>query len=498
MSLINYRSILAKPLAKHLILKTISDHKKPIECQQKIFEHLINMAKPTQFGKDHYFQNIKTIADFQKAVPIKDYEAIKPYIEKIIKGTNSVLWPGLPVYFAKTSGTTSGSKFIPITKASIPNHINSARNALMSYIYYTGKANFLDGNMMFLSGSPVLDNSNLVATGRLSGIVNHHIPNVLKTNQLPTWQTNCIEDWESKVQKIVTETSTKDLRLISGIPPWVQMYLDKINDYTGKTVDEVFPNLQLFVHGGVNYAPYKNKLESSFNKPVDSLETFPASEGFFAYQEKPDVEGLLLNINSGIFFEFIPLNEFYNDEPTRLTVADVELNKNYALVISSNAGLWAYSIGDTVKFVNKKPLRLVVSGRVKHFISAFGEHVIGQEVDKAISAATKQFKVIINEFTVAPMVNPINELPYHEWCVEFETTPKSIEKFALYIDEQLQQQNSYYKDLIVGKVLQPLKITNIKKGGFNSYMESIGKLGGQNKLPRLTNNRKLVNVLLKL
>jgi len=494
----NYRSFLAKPLAKYLILKTIKDHINPVDCQQTIFEHLINTAKNTQFGKDHYFNKIKTIADFRKAVPVKDYENIKPYVEQIFKGKQNVLWPGLPVYFAKTSGTTSGSKFIPITKASIPNHINTARNALMSYVYYTGKANFLDGNMMFLSGSPILDNGSLIPTGRLSGIVNHHIPKVLKTNQLPSWATNCIENWDDKVQKIVEETRNSDLRLISGIPPWVQMYLDKINEQTGKPINEVFPNLQLFVHGGVNYRPYKNKLETSFNKAMDTIETFPASEGFFAYQDKQDEDGLLLNINSGIFFEFIPLDEFYNDNPTRLSVADVELNINYALVISSNAGLWAYSIGDTVKFVNKKPLRLVVSGRVKHFISAFGEHVIGEEVDRAISLAAKQFKATINEFTVAPMVNPVNELPYHEWCIEFETEPEYLKKFALCIDEQLQQQNSYYKDLIVGKVLQPLKITLIKKGGFNQYMESIGKLGGQNKLPRLTNNRKLVDVLLNL
>lgn len=494
----NYRSFFAKPLARYLISKTIRDHKKPIECQQNIFEYLINTAKSTHFGKDHHFDKIKSIDDFQKAVPIKDYENIKPYIEQIIDGTENVLWPGLPIYFAKTSGTTSGSKFIPITKASIPNHINTARNALMSYVYYTGNAQFLDGNMMFLSGSPVLDDRSLISTGRLSGIVNHHIPNVLKTNQLPSWGTNCLEDWESKIKKIVEETSHRDLRLISGIPPWVQMYLDKINEHTGKPVNEVFPNLQLFVHGGVNFTPYKKKLETSFNQPIDTLETFPASEGFFAYQEKPNVGGLLLNINSGIFFEFIPLEEFYNDKPTRLTVADVELDKNYALVISNNAGLWAYSIGDTIKFVNKNPLRLVVSGRVKHFISAFGEHVIGEEVDKAISEAAKQFNTTINEFTVAPMVNPTNELPYHEWCIEFQTPPQSIEKFALCINEQLQQQNSYYKDLIVGKVLQPLKITAIKRGGFNQYMESIGKLGGQNKLPRLTNNRKLVEAILEL
>lgn len=491
-----YRSFFVKPIICYLKAKDEKLYRHPNKIQKQVFQSLIGGAVKTQFGKDHQFNKIQSIQDFQKAVPIRDYEDFKPYINKILKGEEDVLWKGLPEYFAKTSGTTSGAKYIPITKASIPNHIKTARNVLFSYIAHTGKAAFLDGYLMFLSGSPVLDNTSIIPTGRLSGIVNHHIPNVLKTNQLPSWETNCEEDWETKVSKIVEETVGKDLRLISGIPPWVQMYLDKVMNYTQQPINEVFPNLQLFIHGGVNYLPYQNKLEATFNKPIDTLETFPASEGFFAFQQHPDDAGLLLNINSGIFFEFVPLEEFYNDKPTRLTVEQVELDKNYALIISSNAGLWAYSIGDTVKFISKNPLRLIVSGRVKHFISAFGEHVIGEEVERALSYAAKNYQLKINEFTVAPQVETNNELPYHEWFIEFDEAPVYLTDFALSIDEQLQQQNSYYKDLIKSKILQPLKITVIPRGGFAKYMKSIGKLGGQNKVPRLSNNRDLVEQLI--
>jgi len=469
-----FRSFFVKPLVHYFKTKDEKLHLNPNKVQKQVFQYLIKKATLTQFGEAHHFNKIQSVKDYQKAVPIRDYEDIKPYINKILKGEKDVLWQDLPTYFAKTSGTTSGAKYIPITKASIPNHINTARNALFSYIAHTGNASFLDGNMMFLSGSPVLNKSGIIPTGRLSGIVNHHVPAILKINQLPAWQTNCEEDWETKIHKIVKETVGKDLRLISGIPPWVQMFLDKVMNVTQKSIDEVFPNLQLFIHGGVNYLPYKNKLEATFNKPVDTLETFPASEGFFAFQRHPEEEGLLLNINSGIFFEFVPLEEFYNKSPTRLTVEQIELDKNYALIISSNAGLWSYSIGDTVKFVAKNPLRLVVSGRV----------------------AAQQNKVKINEFTVAPQVQTQNELPYHEWFIEFDEVPKALTAFALSIDEQLQQQNSYYKDLIQGKVLQPLKITIIPKGGFANYMQSIGKLGGQNKVPRLSNNRDLIERLI--
>ncbi len=491
------RSLLSKPFAAWIQYQTKKWSSRPIESQQQVFNNIIEKARHTAFGKDHDFSGIKSFRDFQQRVPIRDYEQLKPYVERIIQGEQDVLWPGRPIYFAKTSGTTSGTKYIPITKDSIPNHINSARNALLSYISETGKAKFLDGNLIFLSGSPVLDTKGHVPTGRLSGIVNHHVPGYLRTNQMPSYDTNCMEDWEAKVEKIIDETIDKRMTLISGIPPWVQMYFDRIVERTGKPIKDVFPDFSMFVYGGVNFEPYRKKLFDTIGKTIDSIETYPASEGFIAYQDSQTAEGLLLLLNSGIFFEFIPTDEFFNENPSRLTIEEVEIGKNYAIIINNNAGLWGYNIGDTVKFVSKNPYRLVVTGRIKHFISAFGEHVIGEEVEKAMKHALQLHpETELVEFTVAPNVTPIEGLPLHEWFVEFRKQPDNPEKFEHDIDEQLQKLNVYYEDLITGKILRPLKVISLKNDAFRDYMKSIGKLGGQNKVPRLSNDRKIAEELI--
>jgi hypothetical protein len=459
---------------------------------------LITSARDTIFGKQHNFNKITTHADFVKNIPIRDYESLKPFIEQVKNGVADVLWPGKPLYFAKTSGTTSGVKYIPITKNSMPNHINSARNALLLYIHETKKTAFTEGKMIFLQGSPELSNMHGVKVGRLSGLVYHHVPGYLLKNRLPSYHTNCIEDWEQKVEAICHETLHENMTLISGIPPWVLMYFEKLTQMSGvQTVDEVFKNFSLFVYGGVNYEPYRAKIESSIGRKIDSIETYPASEGFIAYQDKQNEPGLLLNVDAGLFFEFIPAQEIFDKHPTRLTLADVQIGVNYALIISSNAGLWAYNIGDTVKFVSKNPHRIIVTGRIKHFISAFGEHVIGEEVEYALLQAAAEEKCSMIEFTVAPQVNPAGgELPFHEWFVEFEKPPDDLKKFSAAIDRHLQAKNIYYKDLIIGKLLQPLKITPIKTNGFREYMKSKGKLGGQNKVPRLSNDRSIADGLL--
>ncbi|WPP51334.1 GH3 auxin-responsive promoter family protein [Catalinimonas niigatensis] len=491
------RSILSKPLAAYVAKKQQAWSMQPEKSQEKMLLYLIEHGKHTQFGKDHHFKDIRTYEDFKEAVPIRDYEALAPYIQKILKGELDVLWKGKPAYFAKTSGTTSGTKYIPITKESIPNHINSARDALLSYVHETGQSKFLDGKLIFLSGSPVLDQKAGIATGRLSGLVNHHVPGYLRTNQLPSYTTNCIEDWEDKLDKIVDETITQDMTLISGIPPWVQMYFEWIMERTGKRVGEVFPNFSVFVYGGVNFAPYRKKIFESIGRPVDSIETYPASEGFIAYQDSQATEGLLLLLNSGIFFEFIPADEFHNDNPTRLSIHQVEIGVNYALIINSNAGLWGYSIGDTVKFVSKYPHRLLVTGRIKHFISAFGEHVIGEEVEKAMRLTCEKYpETEIVEFTVAPQVNPESGLPLHEWFVEFSQTPHDLEGFEKEVNLHLQNLNSYYDDLISGNILRNLKIIPLQNNAFRDYMKSQGKLGGQNKVPRLANDRKIADLLI--
>ncbi len=494
------RSFLSVPLARYINAQNQAWKQNPAKFQLKTMHYLVKKAQNTVFGRDHSLAAIKNYEDFKKHVPIRDYEALKPYIEQITQeGKKDVLWEGLPAYFAKTSGTTSGTKYIPITKDSIPNHINSARNALLAYIYETGNGRFLDKNLIFLSGSPVLDKTGPaeVLTGRLSGMVNHHVPAYLRSNQKPSYETNCIEDWEEKLERIIDETIEAPMSLISGIPPWVQMYFDRIVERTGKPIKEVFPDFSLFVYGGVNFEPYRKKLFDTIGKQVPSIETYPASEGFIAYQDSQIEPGLLLLTNSGIFFEFIPTEEYFNENPTRLHIGEIELNKNYALVINSNAGLWGYSIGDTVKFISNQPYRLVVTGRIKHFISAFGEHVIGEEVEKAMQYALSQFpEVSISEFTVAPQVTPAEGgLPYHEWLIAFEKKPEDMEQFALCLDRKLCQLNSYYDDLITGNILRTLKISALEADAFQQYMKSIGKLGGQNKVPRLANDRKIADAM---
>jgi hypothetical protein len=492
-----FKSFLAKPLAKFIVSKVKKDAANAVPQQHQLFLQLIARAKHTVFGKAHSFDNIHTYEDFKRLVPVRDYEGLRPFIEQAIQGDENVLWPGKPLYWSKTSGTTSGIKYIPLTKDSIPYHINSARNALLCYIDETGNADFVDGKLIFLSGSPELEEKNGIKVGRLSGIVNHHVPQYLRRNQMPSYLTNCIEDWEQKVDAIVEETFNEDMTLISGIPPWVQMYFDKLSAKSGgKKVKEIFPNFNLFVYGGVNFEPYRAKIEESIGKKVDTIETYPASEGFIAYQDSQTEKGLLLLTNNGMFYEFIAVDDFFNENPARISLKDIELNKNYAIILNTNAGLFGYNIGDTIKFISKDPYRILVTGRIKHYISAFGEHVIGEEVEHALLSVAKNQGIEIIEFTVAPQVTPSEGgLPYHEWFIEFGTLPQNIEQFALLVDEALQHKNVYYKDLITGNILRPLKIRSLQKNAFINYMKSEGKLGGQNKVPRLSNDRKLADKL---
>jgi len=469
----------------------------PAETQQKVFRELLQKAQGTAFGQDHGFSGIQSYSDFAAKVPVRDYEALKDYVDRMVKGEADVLWPGKPLYFAKTSGTTSGAKYIPLTKESMPYHIKAARNAILAYIHETGNAGFVDGKMIFLQGSPELDEKNGIKLGRLSGIVAHYVPAYLQKNRMPSWETNIIDDWETKVDAIVEETYNEDMQVISGIPSWVQMYFEKLKQKEGKKVGDVFANFNLFIYGGVNYEPYRAKFENLIGRKVDSIELFPASEGFFAYQDSQKEKGMLLLLNAGIFYEFIKAEEFFTENPKRYTIGEVELDVNYVLIISTNAGLWAYNIGDTIAFTSLSPYRVVVTGRVKHYISAFGEHVIGKEVESALNEAVEGTCVRVSEFTVAPQITPQSGLPYHEWFIEFEEAPADINAFALKIDAAMRKQNVYYDDLIAGNVLRTVVITPVAKDGFREYMKSIGKLGGQNKLPRLSNDRKIADVLSK-
>lgn len=490
------KSIAAKIFARKIYNQTLSWANKPVETQLEVFKSLIENAKETEFGKDHHFEKIKTFEDFQKNVPVRDYEDLKNYIEKVKVGEENILWKGKPLYFAKTSGTTSGAKYIPLTKESMPTHVNAARNAILHYINETGNADFVDGKMIFLQGSPILTEKHGIKFGRLSGIVAHFVPKYLQKNRMPSWETNCIDDWETKVNTIVGETINENMSVISGIPSWVQMYFERLQEKSGgKKISEIFKNFNLFIYGGVNYEPYRAKFEQMIGKKIDSIELFPASEGFFAYQDSQKEKGMLLLLNSGIFYEFIKADEFFTENPKRYTIGEVELGVNYALIVSTNAGLWGYNIGDTIQFTSLAPYRVIVSGRIKHYISAFGEHVIANEVENAMKEATAGTNIVINEFTVAPQITPANGLPYHEWLIEFEKEPENIETFAEAIDDSMRKQNIYYDDLITGNVLRKVVISKVSKNGFQEYMKSQGKLGGQNKIPRLSNDRKIADNL---
>ena len=489
------KKIAAKLFAKWVHRKNQKWIDNPLESQEKTRAYLVAKARKTQFGKDHSFDTISDYDSFQKAIPIRNYEELRPYVDRFVAGEKDILWPGHPLYLAKTSGTTSGAKYIPITKESMPTHITAARDALLNYIHETGNADFVTGKQIFLQGSPVLEKKNGLALGRLSGIVAHYVPSYLQTNRMPSWDTNCIEDWETKVEAIVEETVKERMTLIAGIPSWVQMYFERLKQKEKKDVGAIFPDFSLFVYGGVNFRPYKALFESLIGRKVDSVELFPASEGFFAYQDNQKEEGMLLLLNNDIFYEFIEVDTFFSEAPKRLSLKDVKVGVNYVLILNTSAGLWGYNIGDTVQFVSTKPYRLVVSGRIKHFISAFGEHVIGKEVESALQEALIGNSVSVREFTVAPQIAPENGLPYHEWFIDFEAAPERPQEFALALDEAMRKQNIYYDDLIRGKVLQPAVVTQVEEGGFETYMKSVGRLGGQNKVPRLMNDRSIADAL---
>ncbi|THV63160.1 GH3 auxin-responsive promoter family protein [Chryseobacterium candidae] len=481
--------------AKRHVQKAEDFKKNAEKNQEDLLISLVNTAQKTLFGREHDFENIHSVKDFQDRVPVADYEDLKPYIERVKKGQSNILWTETPEYFAKTSGTTSGSKYIPISKEGMPFQIAGAQSALFHYISKKNNADFVNGKMIFLQGSPELEEVFGIKTGRLSGIVAHHIPNYLQKNRLPSWKTNIMEDWEAKVDKIIKETEHENMTLISGIPPWLIMYFEKLTEKHGKKIKQLFPNLQLIVTGGVNYEPYRDKMEELLGGKVDIVQTFPASEGFFAFQDDYTKEGLLLLTNHGIFYEFIPLEEYGKPGARRLTLKEIELHKDYALILTTNSGLWAYSIGDVVRFISKDPYRVLVSGRTKHFTSAFGEHVIAIEVEEAMKAALEKHPAQITEFHLAPQVNPAEGLPYHEWLIEFEKEPENFETFRDELDLQLRAKNTYYDDLISGNILQKLQITRLKKNAFHEYAKSQGKLGGQNKTPRLANDRKIADLL---
>jgi len=490
-----WKSKLVTPFAKQIASKLRREEQDSLVIQNKIFNQLIAKARNTKFGKAYEFKSIKNYRDFKEKVPLLNYIDLEKYIKLIQQGEQDVLWPGAPKYFVGTSGTTSGIKYIPLTRESMPYHFTSARDATFSYCAEHKLLDIFDGKMIFLSGSPELYRKGCINTGRLSGIMNREIPKWIRANQIPTYKTNCISDWEEKIIRIVRESVDENMTMISGITPWIIMYAEYLLDYSGKTsLKELFPNLRLIIHGGVNFQPYQNKLKRIAGNGIKFLETYPASEGFIAAQTTDNQE-LRLNINGGIFFEFIDSKHL--DSPSkRVSLADVEVGKDYAIILNNNAGFFSYILGDTVEFTGTDPYMLKVTGRINQFISAFGEHIVVSEVERAIVNTTKTTGVRVNEFCVAPNISAFDkQKAYHEWYIEFEDQNINVENFSRALDKEMQLINFHYRDLVNGKVIAPLVIRSIQKNGFRQYMESIGKLGGQNKMPKLNNTRIHANKL---
>lgn len=490
----NIKSVLFNWYAKFKCARILKEHERALDIQHKTMIQLVRSAERTVFGRDHQMHNIEDYEDFCNYLSVRNYEDFLPYINRMLQGEGDVLWRGKTLYFAMTSGTTAGAKYIPISKESMKHHIVAASNVLLFYILKHPHVDLFKGKMMFLQGSPALSKIGDTLTGRLSGIVFHHVPAFFMRNRLPSYQVNIIEDWEEKVSAIVAETMHEDMTVLGGIPPWIIMYLEALTKKTGKSIGELFPHLSLYVHGGVHFAPFKSKLRELMGDSVHMMDTFPASEGFFAYQINSDEAGMLLNINAGIFYEFVEMELFLKSGAIHTKrLGEVELNVQYVLIISTNAGLWRYVIGDTIKFISLNPYRILVTGRIKQFISAFGEHVISEEVDTSMDVLMTQFGIGVRDFHVCPNV----EKKRHEWLIEWEgQSPANVDELSKTLNDLICQKNKYYRDLIDGRIIEPLHIISLPAQTFYNYYKRNEKLGGQNKVVRLSNDRKFADAIL--
>jgi hypothetical protein len=476
----------------------------PYNVQQDTFNQLIARGKITEWGRKHNFSSIKSIEDFQKQSPLQYYEDIKPYIDRLRKGEQDLLWPGEIKWFAKSSGTTSDkSKFIPVSKDSLEKcHFRGGKDVLAIYTNNYPESKIFKGKGLTLGGSHKIDNySNQSYYGDLSAILIENLPFWTDFIRTPSQEVALLDKWEEKLDRITNETLLENVTSISGVPSWNLVMIKHLLDYTGKkSLLEIWPNLELFNHGGVSFTPYKEQFEKLIPSPeMHYLEAYNASEGFFAIQDNPLDPGLLLMLDYGIFYEFIPMDEFDSPNPQVLTIEDVEPNVNYAIVITTNSGLWRYIIGDTVKFTSKFPHKIIITGRTKHYINAFGEEVIIDNAENALKDACKKTDAVISDYTAAPVFMSEKEKGCHEWIIEFEKKPANQEEFNYFLDVALQNLNSdyeakRYKDITLAKP----KIHAAAKGTFYRWLEKKGKLGGQNKVPRLSNNRKYLDELLEI
>ncbi len=476
----------------------------PHQVQEETLFRLIDRAKFTQIGKEYGFETISSISTFQERVPLVDYEGVKPYVERLRGGEDNVLWPGEVKWFAKSSGTTSDkSKFIPVSKDALEEcHFRGGKDVLAIYTDIYPETRIFSGKGLTLGGSHQIDNfSNESYYGDLSAILIENLPWWVDFIRTPSQKVALIPEWEKKLDKLTHETLKENVTNIAGVPSWNLVMIKHILDFTGKSnLLEVWPNLELFTHGGVSFTPYREQFQKVIPSPdMHYLETYNASEGFFSIQDDPKRDDMLLMLDYGIFFEFIPVDEVHLPNPKALTITDVEIGKNYAIVITTNSGLWRYIIGDTVVFTSTFPHKIKITGRTKHFINAFGEEVIIDNAERALKTACEKTGALVREYTAAPIYMDYNAKGAHEWLIEFEVEPSDLNFFATVLDNALCSINSDYEaKRYKGITLAPLVVRPMKEGTFFRWMKERGKLGGQNKVPRLSNNREYVDSLLQL
>ncbi len=475
----------------------------PDNTQMMVFNSLISAGQFTKFGREHDFQKINHIKDFKKMVPVHEYDDIKHYIQLMMEGQQNILWNTPITWFAKSSGTTSDkSKFIPVSNESLEDgHYKSAKDVLALYYHNFPQSAILAGKCLTLGGSHEINQLSAESYyGDLSAVMIQNMSYFTQLIRTPDISIALMQEWEEKIEKMAFSTIKEDVTMIAGVPTWTLVLIKKIFEITGKDkLHDVWPNLELYMHGGVNFAPYMSQFKKLIpNSKMKYLETYNASEGFFAAQDVIDRDGMLLFLNHGIFYEFMPMEEQGKKFPETLQLEDVEVGKNYAMIISTNAGLWRYIVGDTIQFTSVNPFRIKVSGRLKHFINAFGEEVIVENADLAIAHACKTCRSIVNDYTAAPVYFSENSNGCHEWAIEFETAPENIEHFTRELDQFLQSINSDYEAKRYKDIALSLpKINVLPVGAFSEWLKSKGKLGGQHKVPRLSNDRKILEEILK-
>lgn len=475
----------------------------PVAVQREVLQHLITSAQYTEFGRKYNFEKLFSVKEYKKNVPIHEYDDIKPYILCMMEGEENVLWNTPVHWFAKSSGTTSDkSKFIPITDESLADtHFKASKDVLTNYYKNFPDSDLLTGKSLVVGGSHQVNQINEdIHYGDLSAVLMQNTPFWGHWIRTPELSIALLDEWENKIEKLAQITMNENVTSLAGVPTWTIVLIKRILELSGKTyLKEVWPNLELYIHGGVSFVPYRDQLDKLIGAPINYLEIYNASEGFFAGQDKPNEDGMLLYTDHGIFYEFMPVDEYGKDEPTTIGFKDVQLNKNYALVITTNGGLWRYLIGDTVQFTSLEPYKIKVTGRLKHYINAFGEELIVDNSDAAIATASEKTNAIVTDYTAAPVYFSDNSNGAHEWIIEFDKEPDNINKFIFELDNALKSINSDYEAKRHKNIALRMPVVHaVKKGTFNQWLRSKGKLGGQHKVPRLSNERALLEEILSI